>query len=430
MIGPVAIIGMGKSGSSALALLLALGVRREEILTFDQRPGLADTSDPLKVQSFAAKIAVVSPGVPLVTPWIQALKSSGVEITSEISLTIPLLKDEVIIGVTGSVGKSTTTAALGAAVSAIDPHCFVGGNLGTPLSIYGHDLLVKKRPRAKVVVLELSSFQLENCRGLILDASILTFLSANHLERYRNLEDYYETKFKIDTITKGPVFMNFNGGDLLKYFKKSRPDHEDLHPSRYIWVKQQAVCPLIFQQAALLGTHNRDNLALAWHAVKHFQWGDECIRALMDFSGLPHRLQKVGEYHGVLFINDSKATALDSVTTALESCLMLGRKGRVFLLLGGRDKNLPWNTLSPLIKTPKVVFCFFGECAEKAKEMSGLPGPVFASLAGAVHDMLTQVSSGDTLLLSPGGTSLDEFKNFEDRGDCFIRLVADFSTGE
>lgn len=426
MIGPVAIIGMGKSGSSALALLLALGMRREEILTFDQRPGLADTSDPIKVQSFAAKVAVVSPGVPLMTPWIQALQSSGVEITSEISLTIPLLKDEVIIGITGSVGKSTTTAALGAAVSAMDPNCFVGGNLGTPVSVYGHDLLLKKRPRAKVIILELSSFQLENCQGLTLDAAILTFLSANHLERYRNLEDYYETKFRIDTITKGPVFLNFNGGDLLDYFKKSRPEHEVLHPSRYVWVKQQAVCPLIFQQAALLGTHNRDNLALAWHAIKHFQWGDECIRALMEFLGLPHRLQKVGEYHGVLFINDSKATALDSVTTALESCLILGRKGRVFLLLGGRDKNLPWNTLSQLIKIPQVIFCFFGECAEKAKEMSGLPGPVFTSLDGAVRETLSQVTSGDTLLLSPGGTSLDEFKNFEDRGDCFIRLVSDF----
>lgn len=425
MVGPVVVLGMGKSGHAAVSLLEALGLGRERILTFDARPGLGDTSNVDVVLQFAPTMVVVSPGIALATPWIQALINSGVELSSEISLATRVLKNEILIGITGSVGKSTTTAALGAAAFAVDPHCFVGGNLGTPFSIYASEVLLGKRQRAKYVILELSSFQLENCLGLSLDSALITFLSPNHLERYANLESYYRTKFVIDQITRKHVFLNAYGGDLRSFFEKNLVKNDSLHLSRYTWVDKTQILKdsFDFGKAVLIGPHNQDNLALAFTVADFYKWPDSSLDALLSFPGLPHRLQRVGDFGNILYINDSKATALDSVVTAVESCRHLQRSGRIHLLLGGRDKKLPWNDLGFLAQKSDCSFYFFGECREKAKEMSGLPGKTFVRLDLAVKEILSIAKPGDTILLSPGGTSLDEFSNFEERGDFFCRLV-------
>ncbi|MBL7669995.1 MAG: UDP-N-acetylmuramoyl-L-alanine--D-glutamate ligase [Bdellovibrionaceae bacterium] len=417
---------MGKSGKAAVELLKSFGLAQRDILTFDDNPGLADTSDVNTVLAFSAKLAVVSPGIPLATPWIQSLKKSGVEITSEISLTTRMLKSEILIGITGSVGKSTTTAALGAAALATDSNCFVGGNLGTPFSVYGAEVLMGKRPRAKFVILELSSFQLENCDGLALDSSLITFLSPNHLERYADLESYYETKFKIDEIARNRLFLNINGGDLVGYFNKTRSKEIASAPKRHTWVDKNRIPKDLFDfsRASLIGPHNQDNLALAFSVVQYYGWPKESLASLLSFPGLPHRLQRVKCAGEVLFVNDSKATALDSVITAVESCRHLKRPGKIHLLLGGRDKKLPWSDLSFLGQGSNCLFYFFGECREEAQKLSSLPGRTFPKLEFAVNEALTQVKPGDTVLLSPGGTSRDEFRDFEERGDAFSRLIS------
>lgn len=420
---PVAIVGMARSGESAERFLLARGLKREDILTFDQKVP-AQFKDPQDLMSQGKpKTLVVSPGVPLKSSWIVEAQKAGVTITSEINLACEVLTDEKVIGVTGSLGKSTTVSLLGAGLAAFDKNSFVGGNLGTPFCDYALGVISGKRPRAQWIVLELSSYQLENCRNLKLAHSAITFLSANHMERYESLSDYYLTKWRMVNLTSGNLFLNQNGGDLVD-FAEQQPEF-----SRCVVVSRQNknLLPHALSQSALLGSHNQDNIALATEIALHCHWPISAIQGMKAFEGLEHRLENVGIFDGVRFINDSKATALDSVITATEVAHeYLAANGQLHVLLGGRDKNLPWEELAELGILPRTSFTFFGECRKIAQEKSGLMGPQYDSLGSAIKAILTQVKSNDIVLLSPGGTSLDEFKGFEDRGRFFKEKVRSY----
>ena len=154
------------------------------------------------------------------------------------------------------------------------------------------------------------------------------------------------------------------------------------------------------------------------------EWNDDSLKAMSQFRGLKHRLEYVAQVAGVKYINDSKATAMESVLVAMTGCLEALEPDRnIYLLLGGRDKNLPWDQLSVLKKNKNVHCVFFGECGNLAKQKSTLPGEYFSNFGSAFEFCQKIAQQGDVVLLSPGGTSLDEFKNFEERGDFFKRLV-------
>ncbi len=420
---PVAIVGMARSGESAERFLLARGLKREDILTFDQKAPAQFQDPQLLMSQGKPKTLVVSPGVPLKSSWIIEAQKSGVAITSEINLACGMLAGEKVIGVTGSLGKSTTVSLLGAGLAAFDKNCFVGGNLGTPFCDYALGILNGQRPRAQWIVLELSSYQLENCKNLKLDHAAITFLSANHMERYSSLKDYYLTKWRMIDHTSGSLFLNINGGDLVSFAEK-QPEF-----SRCVIVSRQDknLRPHALSQSVLLGSHNQDNLALAARIALDCHWPISAIQAMKNFEGLEHRLENVGVFDGVRYINDSKATALDSVITAAEVAHeYLPPGGRLHLLLGGRDKNLPWEEISEIGVLPRTHFSFFGEARAIAQDKSGLPGSQFATLGDALNDIFSHVQSNDIVLLSPGGTSLDEFKSFEDRGRVFKEKVRGF----
>lgn len=420
---PIAIVGMGKSGEAAKRLLLAAGVEAKDFFTFDQKQPGANYSDPEKLfKEVAPKTLVVSPGVPLASPWIQKALSEGAFLTSETSLACQFLTSEKMIGVTGSVGKSTTVSLLGQGLSNFSKSYFVGGNLGTPFSDYAADLLLGLRKKADWVVLELSSYQLENCDGLQLDYSGITYLTANHLERYPSLLEYYETKWKILGITKHKLVLNSQGGDLASF-------SADRDPEKVVYSDRQSERMLRFSlpSAKLIGDHNQDNLALAIEIALHAGWPEESIMAMKDFRGLAHRLEYVDEVRGIRFVNDSKATAIDSVLIAVEAAAASRTAGNLFVLLGGRDKNLPWLKLMTLKEIPQIHFIFFGECRQIAQNQSKLPGPSFAHLKEALDHCLMNARANDTVLLSPGGTSLDEFKSFEERGDFFKSQIQLFA---
>lgn len=422
--GPIAIIGMGKSGAAAKKLLTILGVPEGEIICFDGKQSDAHFHDPLKmIQERSPLTFVVSPGVPLSLPWIQEAKSRGVHITSEINLACSTLKNENIIGVTGSVGKSTTVSILEAGLKGFSKTGFVGGNLGTPFCEYASDVIAQRRPRADWVVLELSSYQLENSSLLKLDLSAITYFTANHMERYDSLTQYYETKWHIAEITRNEVILNKNGGDLLDFYQGK-------NSSKVHWAdtKSDELKPYNLHEAQLIGLHNQDNLAVAALLALRAQWPLESIRAMKEFKGLRHRLENLGETKGVRFINDSKATALDSVLIAANATIETRTKNStIFLLLGGKDKGLPWETMNVLAAIANMEFIFFGESRELAQSKSKLPGPSFAKISGALEHCFKNAKAGDTVLLSPGGTSLDEFKNFEDRGDFFRSQIELFA---
>ena len=145
---------------------------------------------------------------------------------------------------------------------------------------------------------------------------------------------------------------------------------------------------------------------------------------MISYKGLNHRLETVGYFNGILYINDSKATAMDSVLVATRAALTkVNSDKNLYLLLGGKDKNLPWSELNILKLIPNLKILFFGQCGETAKIKSELAGNYYSKLGLALDAVFKLVKTGDVVLLSPGGTSLDEFKNFEDRGNIFKELV-------
>lgn len=414
---PIAVVGLGKSGEAARKLLLAHGLSNSDIITFDDRAS-ADFNDGFKMLTEAQpKTLVVSPGVPLASPWIQFAKNQGCTITSEINLACSVLKSEQIIGVTGALGKSTTVATLGHAATIEDENAFVGGNLGTPFAQYAVDLAAGRK-RARWIILELSSYQLENCDLLHCQFSAITYLTPNHMERYSSLDDYYSTKWSLIKRTTQAAFLNKFGGDLVNWSTQQKSPV----PIMITDPNQDNLKEFDLHKARLIGSHNQQNIALAAQIAIAAGWSRTSICALTDFAGLEHRMENLGLINGVRFINDSKATAIDSVITAYKSAKE-SSQGDIYLLLGGKDKNLPWEDLRFLKQDVQCRPVLFGQCRETVFTKSHLSGPSFEHLEDAVKYCLQHSKSGDTVLLSPGGTSLDEFKSFEDRGNSFKRWI-------
>lgn len=413
---PIVILGIAKSGSSAKNLLLKAGYSTENILTFDEKKpaDLVTWSDFEKLQ---IGTLIVSPGISLKSDGLKNLLKKGWQLSSEISLACDFLADEKIIGITGSVAKSTVTSLVGQAILADDPNGFVGGNLGIPFSEYALRVL-NGSPRAKWIVLELSSYQLENCKGLQLYSSAITYLSANHLERYESIDEYYLTKCHISQITKNICVLNSQSEDILKYQK-------------YIACITKMTSAKIFKNTELLekvkliGEHNKDNFCIAYELVQNAGLSQTATNAMVGFSGLEHRLEFVAEKNGVIYINDSKATAMDSVLVAVKASLeKVKSESHLYLLIGGKDKNLPWDDLAGLVQNNKIKIIYFGECGKLAQiKMMAFKSKYYSTLGAAFDSLKDLVQKKDVVLLSPGGTSLDEFKNFEDRGNFFKQKV-------
>lgn len=456
---PYLIVGLGKSGNAARRLLQKLGVAPHALFTFDDKIH-ADFSSPLvAMQTAKPKTLIVSPGYSLSTAWLQEAKKNGVIITSELSLASFCLTTEKLIGVTGSVGKSTVCALLGAGFTGLGEDALVCGNFGFPLADYAADLLEKKYVPKKWLVIELSSYQLENCKGLRLHTGVLVSLTPNHLERYPTQSHYYATKISLFNLTVHHkvcgtgsaglfVFLNELASNLHKdvlsdcgvtdphstlshcilaeRFELLSSTFDNLLPQgKYFFDRDQTERLYLTQvsQQKLIGQHNVTNILLCMAVFRLLNFTDQADMHLLEYSGLPHRLENLGEHQSILFINDSKATTLESVMTAATTLHSSYPKRRAWLLVGGKDKNLPWQDLNELTANHNLKFLFFGECGEKAKHLSRLDGDVFQNLPTCLEHLKQNLQPQDVVLFSPGGTSLDEFKSFEDRGVFFKNWV-------
>jgi len=416
----VAILGMGKSGQSALNLL---NLFRNQLVDLDLFDDTHPDFAPISIEIFSQKqydTIIVSPGVPLLRAHALLSKNSSTNLMSEIDLASYFLDREVIIGITGSVGKSTTTSLLGAALNVVDSEAFIGGNLGTPLCDYAFQI-IKGRARSQYIALELSSYQLENVKHLKLTVGAITSLVPNHLERYENKQHYFETKTSIINISKSPVFLNRAGGELWNYVTLLGPQFLP------IWTSPEMHPEFDFSRMRLIGSYNHDNAALAISILKYLKIDPVCFSAIQEFSGLPHRLELVVIKKEITYINDSKATAVQSILDAVRAVLP-DTKGTLHLLLGGRDKKLDWEKLEVLAQEKNIACYFFGESRQLIQDKSQLSGKSYQSLAACLSSIANEPQCGDTVLLSPGGTSLDEFKSFEHRGDEFKKWALQLTT--
>lgn len=377
---------------------------------------------------------VKSPGIPDKAPIIQSLKKQGTPILSEIEFA-GRYSDARMICITGSNGKTTTTMLTYHILKQAGVDVGLAGNVGNSLA-----LQVAEDPH-KTYVIELSSFQLENMYKFKADIAILLNITPDHLDRYNyEMQNYVNAKFRIlQNQTKEDAFIFWNDDPIISRELAKRQPEATLYPFAETYspgmkgytennqiIIETAKGRFTMEQdlLALRGTHNLYNSLASGIASKIVDIHDEKIRAsLSDFTGVEHRLEKVLRVRGVDYIDDSKATNVNSCWYALQSMTT-----PVVLILGGTDKGNDYKEIEELVRKKVHSLIFLG--VDNAKLHAFFDGKVdeiadARSMGEAVSLAYKMAHKGDTVLLSPCCASFDLFKNYEDRGDQFKQCVKD-----
>jgi UDP-N-acetylmuramoylalanine--D-glutamate ligase len=374
-----------------------------------------------------------SPGIPENVPLVKKIRAKDIPVISEIELAYRFKGDSRIIAVTGSNGKTTTTALTYHICKEAGLDCALAGNIGDSFA-----LQVARDPRSLYVV-EVSSFQLDDIKSFRPDIAILTNITEDHLDRYEyKFEKYINSKFRIamnqqpgdhfiycadDEITmKYLNQFNIQSNQLPISMKRELPNGAFIKDGdMYIRTGQDFTTMSVFD-FALKGKHNQYNTMAACVAATTLDIRKEKIRdAVQNFQSLEHRMEHVATVRGVEFINDSKATNVNSAWYALESMTK-----PTVLILGGVDKGNDYSLIGELVKEKvKAIICL-GTDNRKIHEAFGntVSTIVNTSTASeAVHAAFHFASKGDVVLLSPACASFDLFKNYEDRGNQFKQVV-------
>ena len=380
-------LGLARSGRAAAAALERRGV---EVVRADLELGNDEDLSLLE----GAGLLVKSPGVPGDAPLVAGARQHGIPVWSEIELASRLLPNP-IVGVTGTNGKTTTAEWLGFMLGVP-----VAGNVGRALS----ELDGRVEPEQPVVV-ELSSFQLEDIDRFRPRIAVLLNLEPDHLDRHGSFEAYRDAKLRI--------FENQTESDTAVV-----PRDLD-HKVRAHRIEFAAGDPLP-AEPALRGLHNRENAAAATAAARAAGATDEQIaHGLREFKGVPHRLELVAERGGVGYVNDSKATNVAATLRALAAY----EDTPVRLILGGSRKGEDFAPLAAALGPNVRAVYVIGETADELAQ--AIPDTIRAGdLATAVERAATAAQPGEVVLLSPSCASYDQFRDFEDRGEEFKRLVA------
>ena len=390
---PALIVGKGRSGIAAADLLETLGFsHKKDFFFYSDNELESDFLKPPTPKERAFASLIISPGYPIDKDWIHKYLKVRTLFTNELNLASAVFEEEKIMAVTGSIGKSTCVSQIAFALEQAGVQSFLGGNIGKPLSCYALDVLQKK-PRAEVIILELSSYQLE-LLTMRPDLAAITNFVANHLDRYPSKEDYYRTKWRLVELCRGKVLINASNTDLRD------------------WAKENPNLNLQLQSA----NKDQDPVSLlSFEACKHLGLNKEQATNVFQFKGLPHRFEII-ENSRLLAINDSKCTTMEGVVYATNRLLKIPRKKPGFtLLVGGKDKAHNWEDLRPLSSVKGIKIITFGESAPKIMRVFS-KAIMFDSLKATLNSSYPFEEDG-ALLLSPGGASQDEFSDFEERGN-------------
>lgn len=426
----VVIIGLGLTGLSCVDFFLARGVTPRVMDTRVVPPGVEKL--PANVERWlgslnddwllSADLIVASPGMALAHPALMAAADAGVEIVGDIELFCREAQAP-IVAITGSNGKSTVTTLVGEMAKAAGWQVGVGGNIGLPA------LMLLDQP-AQLYVLELSSFQLETTYSLQAAAATILNVSEDHMDRYPlGMQQYRAAKLRVyeqasvcvvnadDAMT-----MPVRGAD--KRCISFGVDVGDYHLNRQqgsTWLRVKGEKVLNTDEMKLVGQHNYTN-ALAALALADAAGlpRSSSLKALTSFTGLAHRFQLVREHNGVRWINDSKATNVGSTEAALSG---LQVKGRLWLLLGGDGKSADFSPLAPYLQNDSVRPYCFGRDGDALAALRPDVAVRTDTMREAMQQIAAQVAPGDMVLLSPACASLDQFKNFEQRGEIFTQLA-------
>ncbi len=369
-------------------------------------------------------LLVVSPGVPLNIPLIKEARSRNLEILSEIELAFMLSPEIKLIGITGTDGKSTTTTLV-SKILETQYTVYMGGNIGIPFISF-----VDKLKDGDVVVLELSSYQLELVNTMRCNVATVLNINADHLDRYKALNDYARAKSNIFKNQLKSDYAILNNDDAYSQIYDKQVASEKLWFSRTnhtsdcyikdtkVLFKDETVIEDI-NKANLKGIHNQENILAAITIAKLCGiTNDNISDVVKNFRGLEHRTEYVGTVNGIDFINDSKATTINSVEKAISS-----QDRPILLILGGQDKGLDFSLLRSLVKKRTKHIIAYGSARKKIIEQLSLNNIIEAeNLEIAFNICVEKGEAGDVVLLSPGCTSFDQYGSFEERGNHFKEL--------
>ncbi len=438
----VAVLGLGRSGRAATRLALARGAAAVYASDSDAGPVLEEARAELEAlgadvelgrhdpeRLAGSELVVISPGIPPARTPLAELP--GVRVVGELELASWYVMSP-LAAVTGTNGKTTTTALLHAIGEAAGARTVAAGNIGLPLS----DVAAAGEP-LDWIACEASSFQLASIESFRPRVGVLTNIAADHLDRYDEIGSYVRDKEAIARNMTSDDALVLNADDpgsdgfardaaaARRFFTVKRPRLPGLGVHRGWFLERKAdgterrIAPL--ESLRLRGPHNLQNALAAGLAALLMGVPREGVAAgLRQFTGVPHRLEEVARIDGVRFVNDSKATNVQATVWALrsfDSCLLP--------ILGGRHKGSPYSPLAPeMAGKVKTVFAI-GEARERiAADLEGTVRVIpMDSLEEAVRAAFRSAEGGDTVLLSPACSSYDMFRDFEDRGEAFRRIV-------
>ena len=429
------VLGMGKSGVSVARLLakenhvLITDIKCDDLELIKELEELGInviiTKKQNEIFDDSYDYVVKNPGVKLDHPVVLMAKKFNIPILTELEVAYRYLPDVKIIGITGSNGKTTTTTIVYEFLKAAGIPVHLAGNIGYPLCSQIDDI-----KKGDVIVTEISSHQLVNLDKFKVDVAVLTNLYQVHLDFFGTFENYKMNKLRIfnNQDEKCVAILNKGGKNVYELTKNlkakkeyfSSKDEADICiDEKDIVYKGEKIISL--SDVRVKGIHNYENIMAAILAAKQFDVSDSVIKEVLNnFAGVEHRIEFVAKINGREFYNDSKATNVDSTITALKSF-----DNDVVLILGGLDRGHSFEPLLPYLKNVKHIVCY-GETKEKIKEFAiknNIDVTVTNNLEDAVHAAYNMSLEGDTILLSPACASWDQYKNFEDRGNEFKKIV-------
>ena len=445
----VLVVGLGKSGVASALFLRSRGAQvtvsdskpqeqlSEEIPILLDHGIIIETGGHGERTFHGQDLIVVSPGVPADSPPLVQARALGEPVIGEIELAAQFLPKN-IVAITGSNGKTTTTTLTGEIITAGGYPTRVGGNIGTPAI----SLVATARPDS-VVVLEVSSFQLETIQTFRARVAVVLNVTPDHLDRHRTFETYVDAKARIFENQQAddfavlnaddPVCVGLAGRTRAQVFwfsrKKEVQQGASLRDGRILFRDssgQQEI--MVASEIPLKGAHNLENTLAAICAGALMKCAPERIRAAVrNFKAVEHRLEYVATVRGVEYYNDSKATNVDATIKALESF-----PANIHLILGGKDKGSDYTVLNDLLRQRVKRVYTIGAAADKIESQVREAAEIVhaESLDSAVQRASASAQPGDIVLLAPACASFDQFRNYEHRGKVFKELVQRLSGKE
>jgi UDP-N-acetylmuramoylalanine--D-glutamate ligase len=415
----IAIVGLGRSGMSSVAACLA---SKADVFVFDDNKAICHQADKMgahysRLDDFvwgSVKALVLAPGIPLYFPaphpWAAAARAARVPIICDIELFAQAraaLPPHKVIGITGTNGKSTTTALIAHIIREAGLPVVMGGNIGIP--ILDHDPL----PTGGVYVLELSSYQIDLLHSLQCDVAVLTNMTPDHLDRHGDFAGYVAAKERLFAQRGDSGVAVIGTDDAASQGIFERAATPKVAISKNDILGDQSAWP------ALQGVHNAQNVAAAVAACAAIGLSRaDILASLKTFPGLAHRMERIGTKHGVLYVNDSKATNADSTAPALSAY------ANILWIAGGRRKSDELDACLPYLKNVRAAYVI-GEATDIFDQILSPHLQVIKcrTLDNAVSAAAKAARAGEVVLLSPACASQDQFKDFEARGDAFRAAV-------